>query len=364
MPDFMALCRIRSVLSMIFVVGALVALSGCTEVQYLSHLSKQVNPPPQSKGTFKVGSSYKVGGKRYYPTESYDYVETGIASWYGPGFDGKKTANGEIFDEDELTAAHKTLQMPSLVRVTNLDNGRSLIVRVNDRGPYARGRIIDVSKRAAELLGFKNKGTAKVRLEVLPKESMQIAEAAKRGIDTSGYEVAVNQTGRMPGSYQVASAPPQRQPQTARNATNTMPTGYNSNTAMTSTYSPRQTASLQPVQQEKLTSPAQGSAMPLQNVTPGHMRNGNFYPDPVVTEMPVTKTSIYVQAGSFTVQSNAANLSRKLSAYAPADVYPAMVNGRQFYRVRLGPIETVDQADALLNRVVNAGHNEAIIVVQ
>jgi rare lipoprotein A len=117
----------------------LVFLGGCSEVELISHVAKTTMPPVRGQGTFKVGNPYKVEGRTYYPAETYDYEETGIASWYGNEFKGKRTANGEIFDPNELTAAHRTLQMPSLVRVTNLDNGRSLIVRVNDRGPYSAG---------------------------------------------------------------------------------------------------------------------------------------------------------------------------------------------------------------------------------
>ena len=91
--------------------------------------------------------------------------QTGIASWYGPQFHGKRTANGEYFDQEELTAAHPTLPMPVLVRVTNLENGRSLVVRVNDRGPFVNGREIDLSRKAAELLGYDRKGTARVRVQ-------------------------------------------------------------------------------------------------------------------------------------------------------------------------------------------------------
>jgi len=107
---------------------------------------------PPNAGVYKVGQPYQVDNVWYYPREQPDYDETGIASWYGPTFYGHHTANGEMYDGNLLTAAHKTLPMPVNVRVTNLDNGKSLIVRVNDRGPYARGRIIDLSKRAAELL--------------------------------------------------------------------------------------------------------------------------------------------------------------------------------------------------------------------
>src|SRR5437870_10990840 len=98
---------------------------------------------PPSTGVYKIGQPYQVDSVWYYPREQPDYDETGIASWYGPTFYGRHTANGEMYDGNQLTAAHKTLPMPVNVRVTNLDNGKSLVVRVNDRGPYARGRIID-----------------------------------------------------------------------------------------------------------------------------------------------------------------------------------------------------------------------------
>ena len=162
-------------------------MTGCAETKFVSHFAKQATWPGQveNKGTYKVGKSYKVGSVQYYPREEFNMSETGIASWYGPDFHGKNTANGEIYDQNEMTAAHRTLQMPSLVRVTNLENGRSVVVRINDRGPFKHGRVIDVSKRAADLLGFVSKGTARVRVEVLEKESRQIAEAAKRGMDTS-----------------------------------------------------------------------------------------------------------------------------------------------------------------------------------
>ena len=115
-------------------------------------------------GVYKVGGPYEIDGTWYYPREQPDYDETGIASWYGPNFYGKATANGELYDGAGLTAAHRTLPMPVNVRVTNLENGKSLIVRVNDRGPYAKGRIIDVSPRVAQLLGFYAQGTARVRV--------------------------------------------------------------------------------------------------------------------------------------------------------------------------------------------------------
>ena len=128
-------------------------------------------------GSYKIGKPYKVMGKWYYPEEDFDYNETGIASWYGSDFHAKYTANGEVYNMNSLTAAHKTLPLPSIVRVTNLENGRSLVLRVNDRGPFVDNRIIDISKRGAQLLGFQNQGTAKVRVQVLKEESQQLKEA-------------------------------------------------------------------------------------------------------------------------------------------------------------------------------------------
>lgn len=122
--------------------------------------------------------SYRIKGRRYYPQVHYKYVETGMASYYGAGdgFNGKKTSTGEVFSKNGLTCAHKTLPLPSVVRVTNLQNGRSIKLRVNDRGPFAKGRIIDVSEKAAILLGFKREGITKVRVECLEPESVLLAQ--------------------------------------------------------------------------------------------------------------------------------------------------------------------------------------------
>ena len=127
-------------------------------------------------GHYKVGSTYKIGQKTYVPIIEKKYDEIGIASWYGipGGFHGSKTANGDVFNKESLTAAHPTLPMPSLVRVINLENNHSLILMVNDRGPFAHNRIIDVSEKAAKILGFKNKGTAKVRVIYLPDETSNL----------------------------------------------------------------------------------------------------------------------------------------------------------------------------------------------
>lgn len=120
---------------------------------------------PGPGGSYKVGRPYQVNGVWYYPAEDPGYDRVGMASWYGHAFHGRRTANGEVFNKHRMTAAHPTLPMPVLVRVTNLNNGRSLVLRVNDRGPFVAGRIIDVSQGAAEALGFRQAGVARVRVQ-------------------------------------------------------------------------------------------------------------------------------------------------------------------------------------------------------
>jgi rare lipoprotein A len=160
-------------------------------------------PVPKGGGTYRVGKPYTVGGRVYVPEEDTGYREEGLASWYGDDFHGRLTANGEVFDMASLTAAHPTLPMPCYARVTNLTNGKSLIVRVNDRGPYHGNRLIDVSNKAAELLEFKGNGVARVRVEY-------VARAPLEGSDDRQL-VATLRTGvpaPSPSMVRVASARP------------------------------------------------------------------------------------------------------------------------------------------------------------
>jgi rare lipoprotein A len=120
-------------------------------------------------GRFHIGNPYKIAGRWFAPEDNPQYDEVGLASWYGDAFHGRLTANGEVFDSGSLSAAHPTLPLPTYVRVTNLENDRSVIVRVNDRGPFAHSRLIDVSEKTAELLGFKRAGTAKVRVQYVDR---------------------------------------------------------------------------------------------------------------------------------------------------------------------------------------------------
>jgi rare lipoprotein A len=284
--------------------AALTVLAGCA-----SH------PPPPADGNgaglYKVGKPYQIDGTWYYPAQDFSYDETGIASWYGADFHGKNTANGEVFDLNGLTAAHRTLPLPSVVQVTNLDNGRSITLRVNDRGPYARGRVIDVSRRAAQLLGFEGSGTAKVRVQILVPESIQVASLARR----NGGDDQPEQLQALP----VAAV-----------ATQPLPPP---------TPSPRVVANAVPA---TLPAPA---------------------PEPA-TRAPVTSSQIFIQVGAFAVADNALKVKIRLDRLGAVKVQGAKVKGVDVYRVRLGPIASVDEADRLLDRVVASGLAQARIVVE
>lgn len=164
-------------------------------------------PAPSGGGYYHVGKPYRVAGKTYIPQDNPRYSKVGLASWYGAAFHGRLTANGEIYNVNELTAAHPTLPLPSYVRVTDLENGRSVVVRVNDRGPFVHNRLIDVSAKAAELLGFKQSGTARVRVDYL-------GPARLDGLDQDMLFASYRGPGMGPvpsrGFTQVAAAP-QRQ---------------------------------------------------------------------------------------------------------------------------------------------------------
>ncbi|MGE0232603.1 MAG: septal ring lytic transglycosylase RlpA family protein, partial [Flavobacteriaceae bacterium] len=135
-------------------------------------------PIPKGGGSYKVGNPYTVAGTIYTPREQPYLDKVGIASWYGDDFHGRLTANGEIYDMNSFSAAHPTLPLPSYVRVTNLENRRSVVVRVNDRGPYAHDRVIDLSKRAANVLDFHNRGLAKVRVQYVGRAPLEGDDSA------------------------------------------------------------------------------------------------------------------------------------------------------------------------------------------
>jgi peptidoglycan lytic transglycosylase len=271
---------------------------------------------------YKVGAPYQIGGAWYYPAVDYNYDETGVASWYGEAFDQQYTANGEIFDLNQLTAAHRTLPMPSVVQVMNIENGRSLRLRVNDRGPFAQGRIVDVSRRAAQLLGFEIGGTALVRIKILKDESIQVAELAKRNGGDANVLVA-----EAPSVATVES----------------VAIGPASHAAAAPTPPP---------------------AAPINNVrSPVAVAALPSLPERVNVVPVKSAGRIFVQAGAFSARENAQRLQSRIAALGAVQVMAASVNGTEMYRVRLGPLPNVEQADRVLTRVVASGYPGARIVV-
>jgi len=175
-------------------------LSGRVDPRYGVMASARVVEPgeqvPKGGGVYRVGAPYVVAGRTYVPQEDSHYSAVGLASWYGDDFHGRFTANGEIFDMNAITAAHPTLPLPSYVRVTNLQNHRSIIVRVNDRGPYAGNRLIDLSVRTARLLGFYGEGVTKVKVEYVGRaplagsDDRKLEATLREGVPGAGVRVA------------------------------------------------------------------------------------------------------------------------------------------------------------------------------
>lgn len=325
MPRF-GLPRARSLRAVAISAFCAMTLAACAETEFLVHTAKQQirddSSIPTGTGRYKIGSPYQIRGVWYYPAEDFEYSETGIASWYGPNFHGKQTANGETYNQNDMTAAHRTLPMPSAVRVTNLENGRSIVLRINDRGPFARGRIIDVSRRGAQMLGFEKNGVAKVRVDILPNESRQLKAAALNG---------------GPQQIQVAA-------------------------------SPRDVVTSQPLPSPAPAQPGAHTTTPAS--TPATVRTATLPPptDPILPDdvevLAVSPTGIYVQAGAFSQLENALRMRDRLFDMGPTQISRFPVSGTEIYRVRIGPLATVELADATLTRVVNSGVSEAQLIVE
>jgi len=289
------------------VLGALAfALAGCGSRGGGGNLAA-----PNANGYYKTGQPYQIDGKWYYPGVDWGYDKTGIASWYGPDFNGKYTANGERFDMNAVTAAHPTLPLPSVVEVTNLDNGRSVQVRVNDRGPYARDRIIDVSRRAAQLLGFEAAGTARVRVRLLSQPTLQAQLLAQQN---GGPDVT------RPTQLAAAAPPP-------------------------------------PVSAESLTPPAPRPA--TSRLALASPAAAAFRPQAVAGAGSGSK--LYIQAGAFSRLANAESMRTRLERFGSVNVDSVRIKGANMYRVRIGPIATTAEADRLLSDIVSSGVPEARI---
>ena len=315
----------------VLMVLSAIALAACAETQFITHTAKRITNAKttvEPKVVYKVGQPYQIKGTWYYPAEDYTYDETGIASWYGTKFHGRATANGEVFDMNGLSAAHRTLPMPSFVRVTDLESGRSLNLRVNDRGPFVHGRIIDLSRRAAQLLGYEAKGTARVRVQILARESRSIAMALQGGSDGARPDTPIT-VGRLPKPVVSREALPP-------------PPGGTATPASASTRS---------------ASPPRVDGAPRKSVTVAKLDLG------AISLVPVQPTNIFVQAGAYSRFDNANRVRARLSSLGGVKVTSVLIGGRDLYRVRIGPLASVADADLALESVIATGYSDARIII-
>jgi len=343
-------------------------------------------------GRYKIGAPYEIGGRTYTPRVDYDYDRTGIASWYGRKFHGKATANGEIFDMHALTAAHKTLPLPSLVRVTNLENGRSAVLRVNDRGPFVGDRLIDLSHAAARRLGFADQGLARVRVTILREPSLALARGDDPGPVGEGEAVDTRPPGRLARGAPARS--PDLAPDLARDvdvdarlaprpaatvsaasppglpirADASLPLGG----APGISVRPDLGAILDGLSRPALTPdsipdpdsiPAPDAAAsaraPSPALAPAAAKPpvpGSLGPDGGRAATSAAAPDLYIQVGSFTNRANAERLGRALSDLAPARLSRARVEGRIFWRLQLGPVHRAQAALRLRDAVIERGH--------
>jgi rare lipoprotein A len=322
---------------------------------------------------------YQVKGVWYTPKVDYDYDETGTASWYGPGFDQQATADGEIYDMNQLSAAHKTLPLPSVVTVTNLQNGRELRLRVNDRGPFVDGRLIDVSRRAAQLLGFEGSGTAPVRVKVIKDESIQVAEAAMRGEPGPVAIAQAAPTARTASGprTELAAAALGTEP---RPVTQLAAAGPASLRAMEVVGEPSPVASSPMGSPAAATPPGPAPSYPPavaaaprrywpSLIAPAHAEN--LHPPVAISAAQALRPAagpmrdsarIFIQAGAFAVPENAQRVRARIAALGSVQIVPSSANGGGLYLVRLGPVASQAAAARLLSKVVDSGYAGARVV--
>jgi rare lipoprotein A len=296
-------------------------------------------PVPKGGGVYSIGKPYQIAGLWYAPREDPGYDRVGSASWYGELFHGRRTANGEIYDMDRLSAAHPTLPLPVYARVTNLNNGRSIVVRVNDRGPYARDRVIDLSRRSAELLGFRNHGTATVRVRYLGR-------APLNGDDSYERRYLANQSW-----VQFAAKGNSR-----KVAVSTLPAENPENLAF-----PWKEATPKGAGAPADPAPAAWRATVKAAALPAPQATGSI---PREVKPKAHASGPVIQAGSFKNKENADRARNVLSAIAPVDVTPIAVGGDVYFRVRVGPFSDLSGAEAALAEVTKAGYQGAKLVAK
>ena len=331
-----------------------------TEEEYGVSSSARVadhnGPTRKGGGSFKLGSPYKVAGRWYVPREEPGYDRRGTGSWYGDDFHGRKTANGEIFDMHALTAAHPTLPLPSYAYVTNLATGRTIMVRVNDRGPYVSDRIIDLSHASARALGYENQGHAAVRV-------CYAGRAPLNGDDRRERQHLASQPWYRGGAPAVAyRAPPNApldvpEPFPAGTAGRWSPTAYRSALAgkpMTAPKTAPQRYAALPQRTGSLDAGDAGYATPDDAGSLGWRASPQGQPAlayrPANTSAsrqalgaapppaPSTNGPVYIQVGTFRDQANAERMRRGVGHIGPVEVAPVAAAGASAYRVRIGPM--------------------------
>lgn len=274
-------------------------------------------PLPKGGGRYHVGKPYEVAGVRFTPKEQPNYDKTGIASWYGPQFHRRMTSNGEWFDMNELTAAHATLPLPSYAKVTNLQNGREVVVRINDRGPFVGTRIIDMSRRSAEVLGFKPQGMAKVRVQYIGPAPLN---------DQGEHLAALNQELRNGSSVRQMTAL------------------LNGDAVRQDT----RVAAAEPSYDSDQQEPAFDRYQPESTIASAT----NDYQSP----------EYFVQVGSFADPYNAERAREELANSGPVEVQQLVGSAGPLYRVRIGPMRNEGQAQVALRQAMDLGHPDARLI--
>lgn len=329
--------RPATVIILAAIVGALQACGSCGGPKLGERVVPLGQPVPKGGGYYTVGQPYQINGVTYTPRDEPNYERVGNASWYGELFHGRRTANGEIYDMDRLTAAHPTLPLPVYARVTNLNNGRSLVVRINDRGPYKNDRIIDLSRRSAELLGFRHRGTATVRVKYLGRAPLNGDDSYERRYLASQSWVHL----------------------AARSDPSVM------NVAMASI-----SAETLPAEApEKRLRPEREAASPIAAIQGGLAKPAALAPPQVTGSLPPKPAQAasggpVIQAGSFKNKDNAERAHEALSAIAPVEVAEIEVRGETYFRVRVGPFRDLRQARAALPKVAGAGYRGARLLTK
>ena len=333
MIQFRAQCICFYTLQFLVVIVLVLLLGACAETQFVAqtvkHVSKVDKKSQSSGGYYKIGNPYQIKDVWYYPKKDYEYDETGIGSWYGAKFHGRKTANGEIYDMNSISAAHRTLPMPSFVRVTNLENGRTMNIRLNDRGPYAHGRILDLSRRAAQLLGFEKQGTARIRVRILANESRALARKLNGETELAevGSPIIVDSLPKTKVSSQLL-------PEIGRN----------------------KQLRLSPV-------PVSQAPQPVAPTLNNDELSTLATDEKVTVEEVLQQVRIFIQAGAFSNFENANRVRANLSGLGKVKISSVLINGQDLFRVRVGPMGSIAKADHMLRRVFNSGYMKARTIV-